>query len=80
MSGAAGTKQIITGRVPKFDGSQVMISFKRSESGEPLLEIREFFHREGSWHPSKAGITLGMGKARQIADAINMAIQVSGVK
>lgn len=68
---------IITGRIAKFSGNQVLVSVKQSESGEPLLDIREHYQQDGKWMPMKAGITIGMGRARQIAEAINMAILVS---
>jgi len=70
-------REIVVGRVQKFGGTQVLISVKRSENGEPPLDIREHFQRDGVWEPMKAGITVGMGKAKLIADAIERAIMIA---
>jgi hypothetical protein len=70
-------REIVSGRVQKFNGTQVLVCVKWNDDGEPLLDIREHFQRDGVWEPMRNGVTLGMSKARLIADAIERAVMIA---
>ena len=73
-------REIVAGRVQKFSGNQIIVRVTWSDDGAPLLDVREFFTKDGEWTPMKAGFTVGIQRARAIAAAIERAAQIAEAK
>ncbi|MEJ1936250.1 PC4/YdbC family ssDNA-binding protein [Nostoc sp. NIES-2111] len=70
-------RPVVMARVVKFDGNEILIRLILLDSKEWIVDIREYQRISEELKPTKKGIALGIGRASQIANAIQEAVELA---
>ncbi len=67
------------GVIQKPNGEQIRLEWTRYH-GRPFLDVRIWYQAEdGTWHPSKRGVSVGKHQIRDFVRACGLALDEAGI-